>query len=175
MMHENVVFELLGIAGVASTFAGFAGVVATFGRRAQGKWLPEERFRLINMLVLSLAACLLSFVPLIEELFHLAEVALWAGSSILLGTFCAGYCVYVTPQRWRLNQLRQGALRPWMAAVLILAFGFAIVLQALNATGVLVERGAGPFVVGLLLLLMIAAFQFALLVLTPLNSTGDIR
>jgi len=61
MMHENVVFVLLGIAGVASTFAGFAGVVATFGRRAQGKWLPEERFRLINMIVLSLLlACFLS-------------------------------------------------------------------------------------------------------------------
>jgi hypothetical protein len=65
--------------------------------------------------------------------------------------------------------------RPWMTAVLILAFGFAIVLQALNATGVLVERGAGAFVVGLLLLLMIAALQFALLVLTPLKSTGDMR
>src|SRR6267378_35434 len=65
MMHENVVFVLLGIADVASTFAGFAGVVATFGRRAQGKWLPEERFRLINIIVLSLVACLFSFVPLL--------------------------------------------------------------------------------------------------------------
>jgi hypothetical protein len=27
--------------------------VATFGRRGEGQWLPEERFRLINMIVLS--------------------------------------------------------------------------------------------------------------------------
>ena len=59
-----------------------------------------------------------------------------------------------------------------MAAALIIAFGFAIVLQALNATGVLVEQGAGPYVAGLLLLLTIAGLQFAFLVLTPLNSTA---
>jgi hypothetical protein len=69
VMRDNAAFVLLGIAGVASTFAGFAGVVATFGRRAEGQWLPEERFRLINMIVLSLVACLLSFVPLIEDCF----------------------------------------------------------------------------------------------------------
>jgi hypothetical protein len=171
VMLDNAAFVLLGMAGVASTFAGFAGVVATFGRRAEGQWLPEERFRLINMIVLSLVACLLSFVPLIEDLFHLAEVTLWTVDSVLLSLFCTAYVVYVVPQRWRLDQSRHGALRPWMAAALIIAFGFAIVLQALNATGVLVERGAGPYVAGLSLLLTIAGLQFALLVLTPSNST----
>jgi hypothetical protein len=171
MMQENVLFVLLGINGLASTFAGFAGVVATFGRRAQGTWLPEERFRLINMIVLSLVACLFSFVPLIEDLFHLAEVTLWTVASILLGIFCVAYLVYAVLQRWRLNQSRHWALPLWVAAVLIIALGFAIVLQALNATGVLVERGAGPYVAGLSLLLTIAGLQFVFLVLTPLNST----
>jgi peptidoglycan/LPS O-acetylase OafA/YrhL len=171
VMDDNTVFVLLGVSGVASTFAGFAGVVATFGRRAEGQWLPEERFRLINMIVLSLVACLFSFVPLIEDLFHLDEVTLWTVASVLLSILCAVYFVYAVPQRWRLEQSRHGALRPWMAAALIIAFGFAIVLQAFNATGVLVERGAGPYVAGLSLLLTIAGLQFAFLVLTPLNST----
>jgi hypothetical protein len=170
-MLDNAAFVLLGMAGVASTFAGFAGVVATFGRRAEGEWLPVERFRLINMIVLSLVACLLSFVSLIEDLFHLAEVTLWTVDSVLLSLLCTAYVVYVVPQRWRLDQSSHGALRPLMAAALIIAFGFAIVLQALNATGVLVERGAGPYVAGLSLLLTIAGLQFALLVLTPSNST----
>jgi hypothetical protein len=34
-----------------------------------------------------------------------------------------------------------------------------------------VERGAGPYVAGLSLLLTIAGLQFAFLILTPLNST----
>ena len=88
VMLDNAAFVLLGIAGVASTFTGFAGVVATFGRRGEGQWLPEERFRLINMILLSLVACLLSFVPLIEDLFHLAEVTLWTVASVLLSLFC---------------------------------------------------------------------------------------
>jgi hypothetical protein len=81
------------------------------GRRAQGKWLPEERFRLINMIVLSLVACLFSFVPLIQDLFHLAEVTLWTVANILLSIFCAVYFVYVVPQRWRLNRSRHGRSR----------------------------------------------------------------
>ena len=76
MMHGNVVFILLGIAGVASTFAALflskkgPALSSTFTQRAEGEWLPEEQFRLTNMLVLSLGACLFAFVPLIEDLFH---------------------------------------------------------------------------------------------------------
>src|SRR6185295_3800643 len=149
MMHGNVVFILLGIAGVASTFAGFAGVVVTFTRRAEGEWLPEEQFRLTNMLVLSLGACLFAFVPLMEDLFHLAEAALWTVASILLGLFCAAYFAYAMPRRRRLEQTRPWVLRKWMSVVMIIGMISAIVLQALNAAGAIVERGAGPYVVGL--------------------------
>jgi hypothetical protein len=173
MLHEHIVLILLGISGVSVTSAGFAGVVATFGRRAQGEWLPEERFRLTNMLVLSLGACLFAFIPLIEELFHIAEATLWTIASSLMGTFCAVYFAYAMLQRRRLNRSRPGVLRPWMAAVVIIALGAAVVLQALNATAVLVERGAGAYVVGLSLLLTVAGFQFAFLVLMPLSPTAS--
>ncbi len=67
-MNEHAVMTLLGIGSVATAISGFSGVVAAFSGRADGKWLPSERFRTTNMLVLSLGACLLSFVPLPEEL-----------------------------------------------------------------------------------------------------------
>ena len=41
-MDEHVLHILLGFAGVGATFAGFSGVVAVFGRRAHGEWLPED-------------------------------------------------------------------------------------------------------------------------------------
>jgi hypothetical protein len=173
MLQEHVVLVLLGISGVAVTSAGFAGVVATFGRHTEGEWLPEERFRLTNMLVLSLGACLFAFIPLIEEMFHIAEAALWTIASILLGTFSAAYFVYVMPERRRLNQSRPGVLRPWMAAVFIVSLSAASVLQALNAAAVFVERGAGPYVIGLSLLLMISGFQFVFLILMPLTPTAS--
>jgi len=40
-------------------------------------------------------------------------------------------------------------------------------LQALNAAAILVERGAGLYVAGLLLLLIAAGLQFAFLILAP--------
>lgn len=171
MIDGNVVFILLGIAGVASTFAGFAGVVVTFTRRARGEWLPEEHFRLTNMLVLSLGACFFAFVPLMECLFRLPEAALWTVASILQGLFCAVHFAYAMPRRKRLEQSRPWVIRKWMSAVMIIGMISAFVLQALNAVGAIVERGAGPYVVGLGLLLTISGFQFALLVLPPLSST----
>jgi hypothetical protein len=126
MMHGNVVFILLGIAGVASTFGGFAGVVVTFTRRAEGEWL---------------------------------------------GLFCAAYFAYAMPRRRRLQQSRPWVLRKWMSVVMIIGIVSAFVLQVLNAAGAIVERGAGPYVVGLVLLLTISGFQFALMVLPSLSST----
>jgi hypothetical protein len=168
-MHDHTVLILLGTAGVAATFAGFSGVVAVFGRRAQGEWFPEERFRLTNMLVISLGACLFAFVPLIEELFHSAERTLWTTASTLLGAFCVAYFLYALPQRWRLSRSRPGLLPVWASAMFILCLCFAMVLQALNAVAALFERGAGAYVAGLLLLLIAAGLQFAFLVLTPLG------
>ena len=90
-MQEHSVLTLLGISGVAATFAGFSGVVAAFDRRAHGNWHPEERFRLINMVVIALSTCLLALTPLTEESLGLSESALWMTASILMGAFCVVY------------------------------------------------------------------------------------
>ena len=174
-MDEHTELILLGIAGVAATFAGFSGVVSVFERRAHGDWLPEERFRLINMLIISLSVCLFAFVPLDEGLLHVSEPALWVIASVFMGAFCVAYFLCAFPYRLRLGRLRPGSLPVWVTAVFILALCFAAVLQFLNATAILVECGAGPYVAGLLLLLVAAGLQFAFLVLAPLSPTegGD--
>jgi hypothetical protein len=81
-MDETTVLTLLGIAGVAATFAGFSGVVAVFGRRAHGEWFLEDRFRLTNMLVTSLGACLLAFIPILGALLQLRGPQLWGMASV---------------------------------------------------------------------------------------------
>src|SRR3954470_13843816 len=91
VMNEHAVLVLLGIAGVATTFSGFSGVAAVFGGRAEGNWAPEERVRAINMLVLSLAVFMFSFLPLTEELLKISDPAIWVSSSLLLGIFSAIY------------------------------------------------------------------------------------
>src|SRR3954471_23333469 len=107
-MSENAVLVLLGIAGVATTFSGFSGVVAAFGGRAEGNWSPEERVRAINMLVLSLAVSLFSFLPLTEELLKISDFAVWTSSSLLLGIFSAIYFFYAIIVTRKLIRIRQG-------------------------------------------------------------------
>jgi hypothetical protein len=172
-MNEHAVMTLLGIASVATAISGFSGVVAVFGGRADGKWSPGERFRTTNMLILSLGACLLSFLPLTEELFQIPEPVLWMIASLFLGVFCAFYCGYTIMMLRKLNLLRPGMLIKWVRVVYFTCLTLAIVLQALNAAEIFSARGPGPFVAGLVLMLIPAGLQFALLVLMSLISANE--
>src|SRR5215831_3668069 len=170
-MNEHAVLMLLGIASLALAISGFSGVVAVFAGRADGKWSPAERFRTKNMLILSLVACLLSFVPLIEELFQIPESILWMSSSFLLFSFCAIYIVYTINMLRKPILRRPGTLIIWVRVVYFTCLALASILQAANIAGVWVERGSAPYVSGLMLVLIPAGLQFAFLVLKSLAST----
>jgi hypothetical protein len=154
---------------VAATFAGFSGVVAVFGRRAHGEWFLEDRFRLTNMLVTSLGACLFGFVPTVGVLLHIRGDDLWAIASLLMCGYCVAFIVRTLPHWRHLTVKHPGVLSPRVSAVVLGSSGLAAVLQLLNAVSILFHREAGPYVLGLLLLLIIAGIQFALLVLRPLS------
>jgi len=138
-MTEHAVLTLLGIASVATAISGFSGVVAVFGGRADGKWSAADRFRTTNMLILSLGACLLSFVPLLEELFRVTDRMIWISSSSFLVAFCAFYFVYTMIKLRDANLRRPGALILWVRYVYFVCLAFAIVLQTLNVAGAVVE------------------------------------
>jgi len=169
-VREHVILTLLGISSVAATFAGFSGVVAVFDRRAHGVWFPEESFRLINMLVISLAACLFSLLPLIEEMFSISEPIRWMTSSAVMGLFSFAQLLYALATRQRLRRSRPGALPGWATVMFIGCLGLTTALQFLNATRLVDDHGPGVYVVGLWLLLLAAGLQFALLVLVPVAS-----
>jgi hypothetical protein len=168
-MTEHAILTLLGIASVATAITGFSGVVAVFGGRADGQWSPADRFRTKNMLILSLGACLLSFLPLTEELFQVADRWIWISASSVLVVFCAVYFVYTAVMLRTAALRRRGALINWVRIVYFVCLTLAIVLQALNVAGAVVERNAAPYVAGLIFILIPAGLQFAFLVLTPLT------
>ena len=168
MIEADPLGVCLGLGEVGAIFAGFSGVVVVFGQRPHGTWFPEERFRLTNMMLTSLGACLFAFVPPIGALLHLTEPALWATASTLMGAFCVGYFLYALPIRLRLHQIRRDVLPFWATLIFVLLLCSAAALQALNAASVLFAREPGPYVAGLLLLLIAAGLQFGFLVLIPL-------
>ncbi len=167
MFDADPVEVCLALGETAAIFAGFSGVVAVFGQRPQGRWFPEDHFRLANMLLTSLGACLLAFVPVMGSLFHVREPAVWATASALMGAFCVAYFLYALPIRIRLHHTRRGVAPLWATLVFVLSLCSAAALQALNAASIAFAREPGPYVAGLLLLLIAAGLQFGLLVLTP--------
>jgi hypothetical protein len=171
-VDEHVLHILLGFAGVGATFAGFSGVVAVFGRRAHGEWLPEDLFRLRNLMFMSLSVCLLAFAPLVLITWHVAVAPAWALASLLLGVGSMVYLWYARPASQRLRRDRPGLLPTWASAAFIAALCLAATLQLLNVVGLFFERGAGPYLAGLLLLLCVAAMQFAFLVIRPLTAAA---
>ncbi|HEX2493454.1 MAG TPA: hypothetical protein VHK24_06725 [Steroidobacter sp.] len=172
-MDEHVLHILLGFAGVGATFAGFSGVVAVFGRRAHGEWLPEDLFRLRNLMFMSLGVCLLAFAPLVLITWHFAAARTWALTSLLLFVGSLVYLLYARPANLRLRRDRPSLMPTWASVVFIAALSVAAILQLLNVVGLFFERGAGPYLAGLLALLCAAAMQFAFLVIRPLTSAGN--
>ncbi|MBI3448198.1 MAG: hypothetical protein HY049_04675 [Acidobacteria bacterium] len=166
-MNDHALFTLLAIAEVSATFAGFSGVVAVFGRRAHGEWFPEDRFRLTNMLMMSLGSGLFALVPILEELLHVPDRALFTTASALLGAFSLAYLIVGVARTRRLRREHPGALARWAVVVIQASLFLAAALQALNAFGILYNHEAGPYLAGLLLLLVFAGIQFAFLVLVP--------
>src|SRR5947207_6877631 len=116
------------------------------------------------MLVTSLGSCLLAFVPLLELLLHLHGSSLWVVASILMFAYCAAYIAYAIPHWRHLSQFHPGALSPRVAIVVWVCSIGPAVLQIMNALSLLFHREPGPYVLGLLLFLIIAGVQFALLV-----------
>ena len=169
-MDEQTVLILLGISGVSATFAGFSGVVAVFGRRAHGEWFLEDRFRLTNMLVTSLGACLFGFIPTVGVLLNIHDRDLWAISSLLMGGYCVAYILKLVPNWQHLLLKHPGVLSVRASTVVFLSSVLAALLQLLNVVSILFHREPGPYVLGLLLLLIIAGLQFALLILRPLTA-----
>ena len=85
--------------------------------------------------------------------------------------FCLVYFVRTIVLLRRPSLRRPGVLVEWVRVVYFACLALAIVWQALSVAGILVERGPGPFIAGLVFMLIPAGLMFVFLVLTPLSST----
>jgi hypothetical protein len=73
---------LQAIAEVAIGLAGFGGIAAGLGYRARGAWSGQDRTRLIQMVVSSLAVVFACFLP--YAVHHLGGQQPWSLSSAVL-------------------------------------------------------------------------------------------
>ena len=65
------------IAELSIALAGFTGIVAALGRRAQGEWEPHERARLESLLWAAVGGVVFSMAPSVVASSGLSEATIW--------------------------------------------------------------------------------------------------
>ncbi len=65
------------IAELSIALAGFTGIVAALGRRAQGEWEPLERARLESLLWAAVGGVVFSMAPSVAASSSLSEATIW--------------------------------------------------------------------------------------------------
>ncbi len=154
---------LLTIAQIGVAIAGFSSVVAVFGRRTGTTWSRADRFRLSLMIEFSLAAALFAFVPLCIHYVDEEPTVVWTTSSLLLTVFLVAQVVSVV-QRIRPLGSERRSLRRWLAAFMVVCLNGALLLQLANVLNIGFHREFAPYLIGLVLMLMASAAQFARLI-----------
>jgi hypothetical protein len=161
---------LLTTAEIAVAFAGFASVVAVF-RRREDSWAPQDVLRFQLMITASLAVVFFALFPIAIHFFGASASSVWSFSSGVLCLFISLTLGLVA--RRAVSLTVEANLNPYISWSFIAAGLATVALQALNAAGVIFEQELGPYFVGLLYLLFLAAVSFARMLPVGAHSDGE--
>ena len=171
-MNEAVLYA---IAGVAVTFAGFAGVVVVLPLRDMPTWSPTEVRMLLLLIGDSLIVLFLALLPVPLSLANWSTTAIWSLCSALLGSwFIVGDVLAFRGelQDRRTNRLDINPLPgPIRYGIYLIALIMGVVLW-LSVLGVL-PVGQALYVLGLMVLLAIAAGEFVFFIGRMLQQDRD--
>jgi hypothetical protein len=147
----------LTLAEVGIALAGFSGIVAVLGGRAQGSWPDIDRLRLSILLQTSFSAVLWSFAPIVLFYAELDPPVTWSITS-------GSYALYlVIGVGYRIRQTRAIArsqpelVDPQYVALVVSGVVVIAVLQIINA---IILRTLWPHLVAILWALVTAFIQF---------------
>jgi hypothetical protein len=152
---------LLTIAEVSIGFAGFAGIVALFGRRATGTWSTADRLRFNSLIRHALLSLFAAFLPLAIHYVDPDHGSPWRSASTVFGV--AFLLLFWTGFR-RIPEVRaSGDSEASIRGAWVLVAGFAVLALGLflNALGVVFHGDAGPYLVALFFTLALTGAFFA--------------
>jgi hypothetical protein len=172
-MNEDILYTL---AGVAVTIAGFSGVVVVLPLRDSPNWSPTE-IRMLRLLIAdSFIALFLALLPIPLSLANWSPDAIWCLCSGLLGSwFLIGDLLAARGEFADRAEQQSGANplnAPIRFGIYLVALLMGIVLW-LSALGVLAPAGQALYVLGLMVLLAIAAIEFVFFVSLMLQQGSD--
>jgi hypothetical protein len=156
---------LVGLGETAAVFAGFSSIVVALGVRSVAELRPIDRFRFSNLLVISVFACLLAFVPIVLAGFALPVESTWVLASLSLALFSIGFLAWASIAARRVRKQQTSRGRSWMAALSVGVLMGILVAQCANALDWPFSRGAHIYVAGVFGLVILSGLQFILLAL----------
>ncbi len=151
------------LANVAITLAGFSGVAVVFRLRGVRTWSPTELRFLWFLIGDSLLVLFFSLLPVPMALANWSDDTVWTVCSSLLGSwFFIGNMLAIRGER-RDRAAQQKIDVPLITPMLYVVFVVAIVMGVvlwLSAWDLGVPRGQALYVLGLIVLLAFAAWEF---------------
>ena len=150
-------------AEVSVALAGFTGVVAVFHDRGGRQWRSLDLLRFRIMLGTSIATLLLSLLPFGLHQLGFAPRVIWGVCSGAFALYLGSVSVLDLRQGRRTGAFKEPGFNPWIPRVLAVLVSSAVLLQILNLLGLGFRHESGPFLLGLLLLIVVCASMFVLL------------
>ena len=154
--HES----LTSVAEFAIGLAGFSGIVVALGKRP-GRWAPADRIRLLNVLLLAFGAGFMAYFPMVLAHAGLSGSLLWRSSS---GGFLCAVIPMILFGLIRMQKLPddvKGLLHPFVYWLAVISGLVTILAQLLNMVGLGFQPQFAPYFLGLVILLLNGAIQFA--------------
>ena len=149
--------------------AGFSGVVGIFINRS-GQWIHVDRFRVTNLLVMSLTPGFLSFVTL--GLLPITESAIQISSAIFAAVI-ALILIIIPRARTKVPARDQSLVGLHIFVPMSATFLVVLILQLLVAAAVINSYEFTIYYYSLVVILLLAVVQFARLILArPKVSSG---
>jgi hypothetical protein len=163
--------HLFVISQLAVAFAGFASLATVLGRRTKPQSaLDAARFRVL--LLYSVPVAFLALLPGVFADYGLDAPSNWR---VACGVLVVVYLALGRPLSAGLAQTRVAGLRhhPANVALITVLSGVPVLACAAAALGFGSSVAAPTFVLALILLLLVAAFTFARLILSLISDEPD--
>jgi hypothetical protein len=159
-MNESVLYT---VAEVAITLAGFSGVVVVFRPQGAQGWSPMELRYLWFLIGDSLLVLFLALLPIPLGLARWSPDATWGLCSAAMGSWLiVGYLLALRGERRDRGVdtlVPAGLVTPLLYLIGAVTIGMGVALL-LSAFDLVVPRGQAVYVLGLILLLALAALEY---------------
>ena len=149
--------------------AGFSGIVGIFINRS-GQWIYVDRFRVTNLLLMSLTPGFLSFIslgllPIVDGAIEISA-AIFATTIVLLLTF-------IPRARSRVPEIDRPLVGLRIFVPMSLTFVVLLILQTLIAVSVIDSYEFTVYYYSLVVMLLLAVIQFARLILARPHASSE--